>query len=68
MPEKPSLKARLNVCGIATPTFGLEKKPTFKPKLTSTEAYCMVFGPLFYAYRLYLPLMNLLTWVADNKK
>ena len=34
------MKARLNVCGeLPHPLFGLEKKPTFKPKFTSAVAY-----------------------------
>jgi len=43
-PEKPAMKARLDVCGESPhPLFGLEKKSTFEPKLTSAVAYCRVY-------------------------
>ena len=42
--EKPTVKGRLDVCGESPhPLFGLEKKPTFKPKLASAVAYCRVY-------------------------
>ena len=48
MPEKLTMKGRLDVCCESPhPLFGLEKKAIFKPKLTSAEAYCRVFGPYF---------------------
>ena len=66
MPEKSTMKTRPNVCSKSPhPLCGLEKKSTFEPKLTNSEAYCMVFfGTLSCVNRLYLLLKNLLTLVS----
>ena len=42
---KNTIKAHYEstTCESPRPLFGLEKKPTFEPKLTSAEAYCRVF-------------------------
>lgn len=65
MPKKSARKATLEVCGNChIQPFDLDKKPTFRPRLTSAGAYKRITSPLFCAYRLYLLLNYLLTWVS----
>ena len=44
----------MSVASQPTCLFGLEKKPTFEPKLTSAEAYLGFLG-LYFTKKLHLP-------------
>ena len=53
----------MSVASQPTCLFGLEKKPTFEPKLTSAEAYLGFLG-LYFTKKLHLSHTNLLRWVS----
>jgi len=68
-PEKSIRKARLEVHAESPhPVFDLQKKPTFKPNLPVQELIKGFVLPLFCAYRLYLPLEDLLKRMRSTEK